>query len=118
MAKREFYSPPEFGPRLNSGQRHDTLESGRRPDPPQAYSTLESRQPDFSLFDSYKQSTTALPQPEIFDASAQTTASQDSDNGTTLAMASEDRGLRKRTLWIFVAACIAILITAAAIGGE
>ena len=115
MAKREFYSPPEIGPSLNSGQWHNTLDSAQRLDLAHGYSTLESRQPDFSDFDSYKQSTTVLPQPEIFDVSAETPRESDSDNGT--AVASKDRGSRKRALWIFVA-LIAILVIAAAIGGE
>lgn len=115
MAKREFYSPPDFGPSLNGGQWHNTLDSAQRLDLPHDYSTLESRQPDFSDFDSYKQSTTVLPQPEIFDASAETPRESDSDNDT--ALASKDRGSRKRTLWILVA-LIAILVIAAAIGGE
>ena len=115
MAKREFYSPPEFGPRLNSEQWHNTLDSVQRLDLPHGYSTLESRQPDFSDFDSYKQSTTVLPQPEIFDASAETPRDSDSDNGT--AFASKDRGSRKRALWILVA-LIATLVIAAAVGGE
>lgn len=113
MAERNFYSAPEAGRRLESGQWHSTLEIGQRSGPPQNYSTLESRQPDFSLFDSYKQSITALPEPEIFDASLQVPRNPDNDTGT----ASADRGSRKRALWIFVALCIAILV-AAAIGGE
>ena len=115
MAKREFYSPPEFGPRLNSGHWHSTLESAQSSDLPHGYSTLESRQPDFSDFDSYKQSTTALPQPEIFDVSAETPRKSDSDNGAKLARKGCDS--RKRALWI-LAALIAILVVAAAIGGE
>ena len=115
MAKREFYSPPEFGPRLNNGPRHDTLDSAQRSDLTHGYSTLESRQPDFSDFDSYKQSTTVLPQPEIFDASVETPTDSGSDNDT--AHASKDRGSRKRALWVLVA-LIAILVIAAAIGGE
>ena len=115
MAKREFYSPPEFGPRLNNGQWHNTLDSAQRLDLAHDYSTLESRQPDFSDFDSYKQSTTVLPQPEIFDAPAETPRHSDSDNGT--AFTSKDRGSRKRDLWVLIA-LIAILVIAAAIGGE
>ena len=115
MAKREFYSPPEFGSSLNGGQWHNTLDSAQGLDLPHGYSTLEPRQPDFSDFDSYKQSTTVLPQPEIFDASAETPRESDSDNGT--ALASKDRGSRKRALWV-LGALIAILVIAAAIGGE
>ena len=116
MAKREFYSPSQLGRRLSSDQWHSTLETRQRPDPPHGYSTLESRQPDFSLFDSYKQSTTALPQPEIFNIQAETSAALDNDNGTTPP--SKDRDSRKRALWILVALLIAILVAAAAIGGE
>ena len=115
MAKREFYSPPDFGPRLNSEQWHNTLNSAQRLDLPHGYSTLESRQPDFSDFDSYKQSTTVLPQPETFDASAETPRNSDNENGS--ASAIKDRSSRKRGLWILVA-LIAILVIAAAIGGE
>lgn len=116
MAERNFYSAPEVGRRIDSGQWHSTLEVGQRSGPPQSYSTLESRQPDFSLFDSYKQSITALPEPEIFDTSPKVPRNLDNDTGT--ASADKDRGSRKRALWILVALCIAILVAAAAIGGE
>ena len=116
MAERDLYSAPEVGRRLNSEQWHRTLEIGQPSDPPHVYSTLESRQPDLSLFDSYKQSTTVLPEPEIFDASPKLSGNLDSDNGT--ASAGKDRGSRKRALFILVALCMAILVAAAAIGGE
>ena len=79
------------------------------------YSTLESRQPDSSLFDTYKQSTTVLPQPEIFDASLDTPSNIESDNHTTLVR--EGRGPRKRAIWFLVALGIVIISAAAAIGG-
>ncbi|KAF6221387.1 hypothetical protein HO133_002242 [Letharia lupina] len=109
MSDRDFYRAPEVG------QVHSTLEVGHQPDPPQIYSTLESRQPDFSLFDTYKQSTTVLPQPEISDASLDTPSNIESDNHTTLVR--EGRGPRKRAIWILVALGIVIISAAAAIGG-
>ena len=115
MSERDLYSTSEAGRQLGCEQWHSTLEIGHRPDPPQSYSTLESRQPDFSLFDTYKQSTTVLPQPEIVNALPETRDNLKSDDGT--AFAGKGRGSRKRSLWILVALGIAIIIAAAAIGG-
>ena len=112
MSEPDLYSAPELGRQIDRGHWHSTLEPGQRPDPPQVYSTLESRQPDLSLFDTYKQSTTASPQPEIFDASPETPGNLDSDNGT--GFAGKDRSSRKQTLWILIAL---IIVAAAAIGG-
>ena len=100
MSDRDLYSAPEVG---------------QQPDPPQVYSTLESRQPDFSLFDSYKQSINVSPQPEIFEASPEILNHIESDTPTTLA--GKDRGSRKRKFWILVALGIAVIIAVAAIGG-
>ncbi|KAL9074231.1 MAG: hypothetical protein Q9161_002425 [Pseudevernia consocians] len=95
---------------------HSTLEIGQQPDPPQVYSTLESRQPDSSLFDTYKQSTTASPQPEIFEASPEIPSNIDGDTRTTLA--GKGRGPGKQTLLILVALGTIVIIAVAAIGGE
>ena len=115
MSERDLYSAPEVGQQPNRGQEHSTLEIGQQPDPPQVYSTLESRQPDSSLFDTYKQSTTASPQPEIFEASPETPSNIDGDTRTTLA--GKDRGPRKQGLLILVALGTVVIIAAAAIGG-
>ena len=82
MSEPVLYSAPEVGRQIDRGDWHSTLEPSQRPDLPQVCSTLESRQPELSLFDIYKQSTTASPQPEIFDASPETPGNLDSDNGT------------------------------------
>ena len=111
-SESDLYSAPEVGQQIDREQWHSTLELGQRPDPPQVYSTLESRQPELSLFDTYKQSATASPQPEIFDASPETPGNLDSDNGT--GFAGKDRSSRKQTFWILVAL---IIVAAAAIGG-
>ncbi len=116
MAERDSYSDLNIGEQLDRRQWHSTLEIGQRPDPAQVYSTLESRQPDNSLFDTYKQSITVSPQPEIFNASSETPANLESDN--RIPFAGKDRGPRKRIPWILVALGVAIIIAAAAIGGE
>lgn len=115
MSERDFYSAPELGQQGDRGQAHSTLEIGKQHVAPQSYSTLESRQPDSSLFDTYKQSTTAFPQSEIFDTSPKTPSNPESNKRTTLA--GKHRGPRKRTLWVLVALGVVITITAAAIGG-
>ena len=114
-SNHNLYGTPEVEHPVNREQWHSTLEIGQRPDPPQIYSTLESRQPDFSLFDSYKQSTTASPQPEIFDASPESSNNIEDDN--YVPFTSNDRGSRKGNFWIFLALGIAT-IAAAAIGGS
>lgn len=115
MPERDSYSAPEVGQLLDQGQVYSTLEIGQQPDRPQVYSTLESRRPDFSLFDTYKQSTTATPQPDISDSSSETPNNLDSNNDN--ALASKDRGPRKRARRILVGLGIFIIIAAAAIGG-
>ena len=112
MSEPDLYSAPGLGRQIDRGHWHSTLEPGQRPVPPQVYSTLESRQPELSLFDTYKQSTTASPQPGIFDASPETPVNLDSDNG--IGFAGKDRSSCKQSLWILVAL---IIVAAAAIGG-
>lgn len=97
---------------------HSTLEMAQRPDPPQVYSTLETRQADTSLFDTYKQSTTASPQPESFSASPETPYNLESEGDHhSSTHVGEIVPPRKWTLWILVALGIFIIIAAAAIGG-
>ena len=115
MPQRDFYSAPEVGQLIDQGQVYGTLEIGQQPDRPQVYSTLESRQPDLSLFDTYKQSTTASPQPEISDASPRIPNHLDSNDSNILA--GKDRGPRKRARWILVGVGIFMIIAGAAIGG-
>ena len=114
MSERDLYSAPEVGQQPNRGQMHSTLEIGQQPDPPQVYSTLESRQLDSSLFDTYKQSTTASPQPEIFEASPEIPSNIDGDTPT---LAGKGRGPGKQTLLILVALGTIVIIAVAAIGG-
>lgn len=115
MSERDWYSAPEVGQLLDL---HSTLEIGQQPDPPQVYSTLESRQPDTSLFDTYKQSTTQSPQPEIFNASSETPRNPESESDhRSSTFVGKDLRPRKRALWILVALGIIIIIAAAAIGG-
>lgn len=115
MPEHDFYSAPEIGQLPDQGQVYSTLEIGQQPDRPQVYSTLESRRPDFSLFDTYKQSTTATPQPQILDDLSETPNRLDNNNDN--ALASKDRGPRKRARRILVGLGILFIIAAAVIGG-
>ena len=115
VPEHDSYSAPEVGQLLDQGQVYSTLEIGQQPDRPQIYSTLESRRPDFSLFDTYKQSTTATPQPEIPLISPEIPNHLDSNNYN--ALASQDRGPRKRARRILAGLGLFIIIAAAAIGG-
>ena len=94
---------------------HSALEVGQRPDPPQLYSTLESRQPDLSLFDSYKQSTTPSSQSEIYHVPPEPPGDTESDPRT--ACTGNDQSPRKRRRWIFIALGTIIIIATTAIGG-
>lgn len=114
VSERDLYNTPGGG-QHDQRQVYSTLEIGQRPDPPQVYSTLESRQPDFSLFDTYKQSTTALPPPHFCNASLETPNSLKSDHHTTFV--GKDRGPRKRAFWVIVGLGIVTIIAAAGIGG-
>ena len=115
MPERDFYSAPEVGQLHDQGQVYSTSGIEQRPDRPQVYSTLESRQPDLSLFDTYKQSTTASPQREISDVSPEKPSHLDSNNYNVLD--GKDLGPRKRARWILGGLGIFIIIAAAAIGG-
>ena len=115
MSKRELYSALGGGKQLNRDPEHSTLEVGQRPDPVPTHSTLESREPDASLFDSYKESTTATLQTGIPDVSPRTPGNRDSDDRPTRA--GKSLGPHRQIRWILVVLGIIIMIAAAAIGG-
>ena len=91
------------------------LEVGQRPDPPQLYSTLESRQPDLSLFDSYKQSTTPPSLSEIYHVPPEPPGNKEND--PRIACIGKDQSLRTRRRWILIALIIFIIVAIAVIGG-
>lgn len=116
MSEHDSYDAPEVGQQSDRTRCHNiTSFTGQRPDPSHNFSNLESRQPDFALFDSYKESVTSSPQPAIFGVSPETPSNPGSDNGA--AFASKDRGPRKRQFWVLIALGIVIIVAAAAIGG-
>lgn len=103
MYERDLYNALDVGQQLDRGQVHSSSKVGQQPNPPQIHtsSILESRHPDFSLFDTYQRSKTALPQPEIFDASQEKPSNGEGDNHTSRA--GKDRSPCKRAFWILIA---------------